>query len=174
MARLQTIIMYNKPQFKPHFHVEVVEPETVYLLSEQGNLALRGRLYVQLAPLLDGRHTVDEIVQQLKAEVSILAIYHALVHLESKGYLTEADYTLNDSEAAFWSGLDIHPTVAVNKLQNTKVSVITCGAVESDSFVSALKALNLQVDQAGDFTVVLTDDYLQVNLDDLIKNLGFW
>ena len=169
MACLQTIIMYNKPHFKPHFHVEVVEPETVYLLSEQGHFALGGRLYVQLAPLLDGRHTVDEIVQQLKAEVSILAIYHALVYLESKGYLTEADYTLSDSEAAFWSGLDIDPRVAVNKLQNTKVSVITCGAVESDSFVSALEALNLQVDQAGDFTVVLTDDYLQVNLDELNK-----
>lgn len=38
--------MFNKLQFKPHFHVEVVEPSSVYLMSEQGHIALNGRIYI--------------------------------------------------------------------------------------------------------------------------------
>lgn len=79
--------MFNKPKFKYHFHVEVVEPDTVYLLSEKGHTALIGRFYAQLAPLLNGSYTVDEIFQKLQSEASIFAIYHAIMRLESQGSL---------------------------------------------------------------------------------------
>lgn len=156
--------MYNKPRLKPHFHMETVGEETVYLLGEQENFALNGKLYVKLAPLLNGNHTVDEIVQQLKSETSVLAIYHALLDLENKGYLSEANSSIPDSEAAFWSLLDIDSTTAINKLQNTTISLFTCGNVEGESFQTALSALNIPMSSAGDLTVVLTDDYLQPNL----------
>jgi ribosomal protein S12 methylthiotransferase accessory factor len=45
--------MLDRPQFKAHYHAEVVPPDTVYLLSEKDHFALSGRLYVLLAPLLD-------------------------------------------------------------------------------------------------------------------------
>jgi oxazoline/thiazoline synthase len=54
--------MLNKPVFKPHFRVETIEPSSVYLLSEHEHHVLSGRLYPLLAPLLDGRHDVDAIV----------------------------------------------------------------------------------------------------------------
>ena len=158
--------MYKKPRFKPHFHIETVGEETVYLLSEQGQFALSGKLYVKLAPLLDGNHTVDQIVGQLKSETPLLAIYHALADLENKSYLSEANSAIPDSAAAFLSLLDIDSTAAINKLQNTTVSTIACGNVESESFQTALSALNIPVSETGDLTVVLTDDYLQPNLDE--------
>lgn len=156
--------MFNKPQFKPHFHVEVVEPSTVYFMSEQGHFALSGRIYVLLAPLLNGQHTVDEIVEQLKEHTSLFGIYHALTSLESQHYLTEAADVPNDV-AAFWSLQGVDSRVAVSKLQET-ISVTAFGTVKTEPFISALESLNIQVGDEGDFTVVLTDDYLQLGLDE--------
>jgi oxazoline/thiazoline synthase len=157
--------MFNKPQFKPHFHVEVVEPSTVYLMSEQAHIALSGCIYVLLAPLLNGQHTVDEIVEQLKEHTSLFGVYHALTNLENQDYLTEAADIPNEI-AAFWSLQGVDPSVAVNKLQDTTVSVAAFGAVKTEPLISALESLNIQVGDEGDFTVVLTDDYLQPGLDE--------
>lgn len=60
--------MLNKPIFKPHFRVESVEPNSVYLLSDREHHVLSGRLYRLLAPLLDGQHDLDTIVQKLAPE----------------------------------------------------------------------------------------------------------
>lgn len=155
--------MFNKPQLKPHFHVEVVEPNTVYLMGEQEHFALSGRIYVLLAPLLDGQHTVNEITEQLKEHTSLFGIYHALTRLQSQGYLTEAVDAPNEV-AAFWSSLGVDPKVAISKLQDTKVSVTAFGIVKTEPFISALKPLNIQVSEYGNFTIVITDDYLQPGL----------
>ena len=116
--------MLKKPVFKPHFHVEVIEPSSVYLLSEHEHHALSGRLYTLLAPLLDGQRNIDDIVQRLEAEVSMLGVYNALTRLESQGYLAEADQTLPAQQAAFWSLLDTDSATALSKLKNTRVSVL--------------------------------------------------
>jgi ribosomal protein S12 methylthiotransferase accessory factor len=188
--------MFDKPQIKPHFHVEVVEPSTVYLMSERGHIALSGRIYVLLAPLLNGQHKVDEIVDRLKAYTSLFGIYHALTNLESQGYLTEAA-DIPERVAAFWSLQGIEPRLAVSKLQDTKVSVTALGSVKTESFISALESLNIQASSEllqnsakfpassfqsganpkskiqnpksseGDFTIVVTDDYLQPGLDEI-------
>lgn len=136
--------MITRPQFKPHFHIEVAEPETVYLLSEQGNFALSGRLYCQLAPLLNGRHTVNEIVKQLQGQVSAAAIYYALMLLTNKGYITEADDTIPPEVAAFWNLLNVDTRVAKSRLQETQVAVTACGTVPTEQFISALESLNVQ------------------------------
>lgn len=163
--------MLKKPVFKPHFYVEVIEPSSVYLLSEHEHHALSGRLYTLLAPLLDGQHNVDEIVQHLEAEVSMLGVYNILTRLESQGYLVEADEALPSQQAAFWSLLDTDSTTALSRLKNTRVSVVSFGNVETKEFISALKSLNINVDEQAeltqtDLTVVLTDDYLQVGLSE--------
>ena len=157
--------MFNKPQFQPHFHIEAVEPSTVYLMSEQGHFALSGRIYVLLAPLLNGQHTVDEIVEQLKEHTSLFGVYHALTSLENQGYLTKATDIPNEV-AAFWSLQGVDPGVAVSKLQDTRVSAIAFGELKTEPLISTLESLNIQVGDEGDFTVVLTDDYLQPGLDE--------
>ena len=163
--------MLKKPVFKPHFHVEVIEPSSVYLLSEHEQHALSGRLYTLLAPLLDGQHNVDDIVQHLEAEVSMLGVYNALTRLESQGYLAEAEQTLPSQQAAFWSLLDTDSETALTKLKNTRVSVVSFGNLETKEFVSALRSLNINVEEPADvtetdLTIVLTDDYLQVGLSE--------
>lgn len=159
-------IMFYKPMFKPHYHVRVVEPDLVYLLSEQGQCALGGRLYVLLAPFLNGRYTVYEIVQQLNEEVSLFEVQNALVRLNHEGYLSEASATLPPKVAAFWNALGVESENALCKLQNSRVSVISFGEVGVETFILALESLSIGVGEGGEFTVVLTDNYLQLGLDE--------
>lgn len=138
-------IMFYKPMFKPHYHVRVIEPDIVYLLSEQGQCALGGRLYVLLAPFLNGRYTVQEIFQQLNEEVSLFEIQNALVRLNSEGYLSEASVNLPPQVAAFWNGLGAESENAFRKLQDSRVSIISFGRVGVEAFVRALESLSIPV-----------------------------
>lgn len=162
--------MLIKPKFKEHFHVEVSQPKTVFLLSEKKHFVLNGRLYVFLAPFLDGRHTVEEIVEQLQGQASATEVNYALTLLERKGYITEADDALPSEALAFLNLLDIDTRVAVHQLQQTQVSVTAFGNVPKQGFISTLESLNLHVSDEGDFAIALTDDYLQVGLDAFNQN----
>lgn len=157
--------MIVKPKFKDHFHVEVAQPGVVYLLSEKGHFALSGRLYSILAPLLDGRHTVDEIVALASGQATATDVEYALTLLERKGYITEATDVLPSLAAAFWNLLGVDSAVAARRLQQTTVSVTAFGSVPKEQFISTLESLNIRVSDSGDLGVALSDDYLQVGLD---------
>ena len=81
--------MIPRPQFKPWFRWAIVPGEGILLLSEQGHVSLRGGVYMGLAPLLNGQHTVDEIINRLQDEFPAPEIFSALMSLRSKGYLID-------------------------------------------------------------------------------------
>jgi len=77
-------------------------------------------------------------------------------------------------QAAFWSLLDTDAATALSKLKNARVSVVSFGKVETKEFISALKSLNIKVDEQADITqtdltIVLADDYLQTGLSEFNK-----
>ena len=55
--------MIRRPRFKPHLRVEVLPGEGVFLLSEQRQSVLQGRLYEQVASRLDGRPVEGASIQ---------------------------------------------------------------------------------------------------------------
>lgn len=160
-------------QIKPHFHVEVIEPKQVYLLGEQANHALTGQLYCQILPLLDGQHTLEQIVEKLDGEVLPEYIDYVLDRLAEKGYLTEAAPDLSPEVAAFWSELGIAPPVAAQGLQQP-VTLTTVGENISEvtvaALATALRDAGIPVQNPTDvgssaaLNIVLTDDYLQPEL----------
>jgi ribosomal protein S12 methylthiotransferase accessory factor len=158
--------MINTPIFKPSFHVEVVDPEGVYLLSERGHLVLKGELHCKLAALLDGRRTADDLVDALADSATPGEVYYALGRLEDKGYVVEADGAFPAERAAFWHALGLDARAAERRLRETTVSLAGFGAVSLEPCAAALTALDVRVGDAGDFAVVLTDDYLQEGLAD--------
>src|SRR5262245_30852656 len=129
--------MLSRPRFQPHYHVEWVEGEGVYLLSESEQRLLRGHLYERVAPLIDGRRTATDIVNQLQDQVPADDVSYALLKLEQTGYLAEADEQLPAGEAAFWAIQGIEPRQATRLLAETRVTVTALGAVEAE----ALRAL---------------------------------
>src|SRR5262249_13434183 len=135
--------MIERPQFKPHYRVEVRPPDVVYLLSERGHAALSGRLYASLAPLLDGHRTVGQIAAALRDEASGAEVYYALMQLERKGYVGESAVGVAPEVAVFWSALDQTPSTAVRRLEATAVAVAALGGLEAAPFAATLAALRI-------------------------------
>jgi oxazoline/thiazoline synthase len=155
---------YNKPKLKDTYRLTTEEPENVFLISERKTILLCDRLYVQLIPLLDGCHSVDEIVEQLQDKVSPAYIYYGLTQLENRGYLSNDDELLSPSLAVFCDHLNIDTETAYRRLKTTKVTVKAVGSVSISEFVEILKSHQIQVTEDADLEVVLCDDYLQAEL----------
>jgi ribosomal protein S12 methylthiotransferase accessory factor len=157
--------MFNRPRFKPHLHVETIPGEGVFLLSEVAQTVLQGRLYEQVAPLLDGR-PVKDICSSLRGRASPAQVYYTLGQMEKKGYLTEGDDLLPAGEAALWAIQGVEPALAARRLAETAVALTAVGGVEVEPFRALLQALHVSLAEPGELGVVLTDNYLRQQLQD--------
>ncbi|MBP2638073.1 MAG: hypothetical protein H6Q72_3980 [Firmicutes bacterium] len=157
----------ERPCFKPHLRVEPIEQEAaVLLLSERGYFLLQGRLYVRLAPLLDGSRTTDDLIDILDGVATAAEIYYALASLERKGYLIEDDSALPPEQAAFWSALGAHPGLAAALLRQTTVTVTALGGIDPGPLVAALESVGIHTGLQGTVGVVVTDDVLREELSE--------
>jgi ribosomal protein S12 methylthiotransferase accessory factor len=156
--------------------VEELAGEGVFLLSEKSPTLLRGRLYELIAPLIDGRHSADDIATQLDGRIPAAEVYHTLRQLELKGYLAQASGYSTNGAGAFWDLQDIDPGDAAQRVAETTVAVSGLAGLEVDPLVMALRELgagrianpchnNVQV-AGGQLGVVLTDDYLRAGLEE--------
>jgi ribosomal protein S12 methylthiotransferase accessory factor len=155
--------MLSRPRFRPHFHVEVVPGEGVFLLSDSRQTLLRGRLYERVAPWLDGR-TVEDVCDRLRDKVSPAEVYYALAQLERKNYLCEDEEALPASQAALWSSQQVAPKEAARRLAERPVRVRAFG-VEAGPFLELLQSLHVRIAAEGPADVVLTDSYLRGELE---------
>src|SRR5262249_55489907 len=115
--------MIARPTFKRTYHVEVVEPEGVYLLSEGEPILLKGALFCRRAPLLDGQHRVEAIEAALADAVSAIEVRFALRFLERRGHVVEAADDAPPARAAFWDALGVDARQAERRLRETTVTV---------------------------------------------------
>ncbi len=177
--------MLNHPKLKPCYRVETVEPEGVFFFSERESSWLSDRLGHWLVPLLDGNHTIEEILEEIQAhflsesaslpESAMLfqdalnvciETQQVLMQMLHRGYLVENDTPLPSNLVIFCNHLNIDPHLAQRRLQTTKVALETFGDnIPAAEFQATLESLNIQVAENGDIAVVLTDDYLQEGLD---------
>ena len=155
----------NQPQLKCCFRYQIVPSEGVFLLSEKGDSILRGPIYVHLIPFLNGQYTESEIIQNLTGKISAPEIYYGLERLRSKGYVRDICPEIPAEQAAFWDTLDVRPDEAAQRLHDISVSLVTFGQVNVMPLQLMLEKLGINVTDNGDFSVVLTDDYLHKDLD---------
>jgi bacteriocin biosynthesis cyclodehydratase domain-containing protein len=158
-------MMLTRPRFRPHLRVESVEGEGVFLMSETGLTVLTGKPYQVIAPLIDGRRSVDEIIDLVRDRLHPVHAYHAIADLEEKGHLTESgEYGETEAEAALWSIQNIEPQDAIARLANAAVNLSAFGEVATEPLQETLLQLHVRTDEAAQLGVVLTDDYLRAGL----------
>ena len=153
-----------KPKFKNCFRLETERTEGVFLLSERNAALLSDPIYAQLAPLLDGNHSIDEIVNQLQDRLPTSYIYYGLNQLKNQGYLSNGDELLSPSLQIFFHQLNISFADARDRLQTTKVAVRAIGSMDAAELIKTLESHQIQVSEDADLEVVLCDDYLQLDL----------
>jgi len=142
----------------------VLPGDAVYLFAERGSVALRGLLYEQIAPLLDGTRTADDVAAALSTTTAAADVYYAIDQLAARGYACDGDAARPLETAAFWSSTGLDPVSTIARLQTATVAVKSVGAIDSTRLVAALGGAGLTVAPDATLTVVVTDDYLRPDL----------
>ncbi|WP_013320760.1 TOMM precursor leader peptide-binding protein [Gloeothece verrucosa] len=177
--------MLNYPCLNPAYLIEILEPDTIFFISERESVCLQDPLYYRLVRLIDGQRNVDEIVDILLLELLqdpiftqeisnffqasldfSIQVQKALFQLHQQGFILENTQALPSNLAILCHHLKIPQLQADHQLQSTKVSVKTLGKVPDDFFINLLKSFHIQAADEGDLTIILTDDYLHPNLED--------
>lgn len=157
--------MDNVLCFKHHLRVELFDGERVFLIGEQDRFMLHGRIYGLIAPLLDGRRTVRQVIAALEGRASPLEVYHGLMLLQQKGYVAEVTAGQPPEAAGFWQSLGADAAQAQQRLEATPVAVRAFGEEDAAPLVEALAGAGFAVADQAKLCVVLTGDYLSPDLE---------
>jgi ribosomal protein S12 methylthiotransferase accessory factor len=129
-----------------------------------GHSLLSGRVFEALAPLIDGIRSTDDVIAAVQSRVSAAEAYYAITVLEQKGYLIESTATGPTPEAVFWSLQSVSPDFATRNFSEKSVRAESLGDISLEPFISGLASLHVRIQNEGDLTVVVTDDYLRPEL----------
>ena len=128
---------------------------------------LQGKLYQQIALLLDGTRTSADIVDALSGNALPFEAQYALERLRQRGVTTDSEATGAEAGRVFWGGLGIEPTIAASALHTTSVNVRAIG-LDAAPLIGELTALGIRVvETGGTMTLVATDDYTRDELSDI-------
>ncbi len=156
--------MFTNPVFKPHFRVQVLPGEGVFLSSELSQKVLLGSVFERVVPFVDGR-SVAAICDAV-TDLPPAKVFHAIGELDRRGYLAERDVSLSDPQAALFSLQGIAPELALSRLRNTVVPVRAVGDVDPSAVEALLRALQVRSEGEGTATLdlVVADSYLRSEL----------
>ncbi|WP_433431137.1 TOMM precursor leader peptide-binding protein [Nonomuraea sp. CA-141351] len=173
-----------RPGFRRHFRVEAVEGEGVFLISERDLHILTGRSIEAVAGLLDGKHTVSDIVAAVEPDIPPEHVYYVIHQLRERGLLVDVTEDLERGTAAYWEMAGRQAEAAVVGVRSGRAHVLTIGRVPGMELCRLLAAEGVEVTgpeptgpliagpevaapEVDTLTVVLTDDYLRGELAEI-------
>lgn len=151
--------------WKPTLRVERTQAGAIFLIGERERFVLSGAGTLEVAMLVDGRRTVQDILGAARARVSEPEALYLLGQLVSRGHLVAATPDLPAETAAFWHGVGLDAAAAAQALRRTPVAVRVLGDADPAGWMAeALAQAGVCVDGAAAVQVVVTDDYLRPEL----------
>ncbi|MBF8184490.1 TOMM precursor leader peptide-binding protein [Nonomuraea sp. K274] len=153
--------------FKRHLRAAAVPGEAVYLTSARGTIALSGARIQELAPLLDGSHSLAEV--QERTELSPAELGQLLGRLAQANLVgsRRPAATRGDAAAeAYWELAGLDAGQAVPGLTEAPVELVALGGVDTGRVAEALRSMDVTVgEESAAFALVLCDDYLDPELE---------
>jgi len=159
----------DRPRLAAHLRVEVLAADRAVLLGESGDTILRGRVYVELLPMLDGTRSVGEIMRCLDGIVSPAEVAYALGRAAAGGYVVDGPpcETLEPSQEAYWNALGVAGPRAAQWIAQRAVALSALGDAPAGALRRALVADGARLAADGELLVVATDDYLRAELAEI-------
>ncbi|MFF5183976.1 TOMM precursor leader peptide-binding protein [Streptomyces sp. NPDC000345] len=160
--------------FKHHLTAEVVPGEGVFLVSERGVTVLRGAGVTELAPLLDGTRTLDQLAEETPAGLFPAQVRRIVGELLDSGLLTHRPPAADArGDEAFWELAGMDGPAAARRTAGATVTIASVGTHAREAvadMTAALTADGLRLHRPGHDTeppglaVVLCDSYLDPGL----------
>lgn len=152
----------RRPYWPPHLRAFPSPGEGVFLFSERRNVFLGDPALAEMAPLLDGTRTDEEVIDALEGRVEAAHVYLRLFELRAQGRLWDSlpfSPLRNTPGLAAWcAGQGLREESACRALGHLRV------ATDHPRLRERLLEMGLRVLPAGaDLTVVVTDDYMQLS-----------
>lgn len=156
----------SAPRFKSSIEPIVDPDDGLYLFSEQGHVSLTGRIYCDLAPLLDGTHQVEDIFERMCRHHASADVLAALDLLKRHGFLAEGTSSKPRDQLAFWDLAGTNAMRAAERMLATPVDIMCLGKNSTQDLQNLLEQNGLRVVDHGALRVVVTDSYLAPELDE--------
>lgn len=158
----------RRPRIRRGHRVETVPGEAVYLVSEREHQVVEGALVERVLPLLDGKHTVDDLLDQLH-DVPPERVLYLIERLVAMKAVVWADPLLPEREAGFWDVAGVTAEEATDRLATTPVALAVAGEVDPAPVLAALASAGVRARLDGEdggesVRVVVTDSYLNPDL----------
>ncbi|NGO43907.1 TOMM precursor leader peptide-binding protein [Streptomyces ureilyticus] len=153
--------------FKRHLRVETVSGEAVYLLSDQGTTALRGRQIEALAPLLDGTRTLPAVIADATDSVPPAQAGRLIAALARADLVGYRDPGADAAAEAYWELAGIGGPGVVAAVRSTPVRVAALGRTDGSVVRAECRAAGLvlaESEEQAAFGMVVCDDYLDPEL----------
>jgi ribosomal protein S12 methylthiotransferase accessory factor len=146
-----------RPRIPPHITVTPIAGDGVFFVSQRGADVFSGPLFESLVPLLNGKRTEREILDQLSGRHALPEALYALNILDRAGYIEDAEaFAELDGEYRSLFGRPRRPLrVAVDNLSSAPLPALGA-ALASQGMIAA---------NAPELRLVLVDDYLDGRLD---------
>ncbi|WP_280689490.1 MULTISPECIES: TOMM precursor leader peptide-binding protein [unclassified Kitasatospora] len=152
-------------RFKRHIGVHPVPGDGVFLLLAGRTVVLHGAMIQLLAPLLDGRWTRDEIVEQASASFAADSVRRQLDRLVGAGFLVESEPGEDRQAAGYWELAGTQAAHAEHRLARGAVSVTAVGGADASPLIEAVRAAGLKVTrQDAELEIAVADHLLHPDL----------
>ncbi len=159
--------MIARPALKPNLHIEVVEGEGYFLLSENARYVLEGPHVAYVVPLIDGWRTSDLIAASLNHCMAPADVFACLELLEQEGHIEESNLAMPACLGAFWAELGVSTFRLPEILSRIVVQVVAFDGLDPRLLVDAIRSFGIATSDVGNVLVVIVDDYLSPGLAEL-------
>ncbi|MDI5973536.1 TOMM precursor leader peptide-binding protein [Streptomyces sp. SL13] len=161
------------PRFKAHLVPQIVGPDRVFLVSEEGHYLVQGKAVAEVALLLDGTHTIAEMAEKLSDRFTLGEVVFAVSKFQRFRHLAEGPIGTDRAAVAFWEAQGVDAGEAARRLDEARVEITSVGAVDEAEAVAALRTTGTEVlpvtaaavgVTGPALAVVLADDYCNPQL----------
>lgn len=155
------------PRLRTDVRVDVVSDHEALVMSGLERYIFDNPTIVAILPMLDGRHTVADIVEKMDGRAGLRDVMRAVAALGSNSMLVDGPPSDDPLETAWFDHLQVGAMRGAAWRDLTSVSVRAVGDVDTARLEAELSELGLSiVDVAdADIDVVLCDDYLNSDLE---------
>ncbi len=163
------VIGDRRLRLRPHLRHQLAPDSGVFLMSEGESWLLRGSVYQELIPLLNGGLRISGMAELLATGHHPAELYDAIEALRAKGYVEEQNDNLPLEQASFWQTKGGDSALAESRLNEHPVSVLSLGGIDVEPFNSVLEGSGIRFDSKARRWLILTPDYLHGDLEALAE-----
>jgi len=156
--------MIQRPRFKNHLDVSVVDDDKVFMGTEDAHFLIEGAAVNAVARAIDGVRELDEIIADTASFLPIPAVMAAMNRLVAGGHVVDGPVLDDGPGTSWWDGRGLVPAAAQSAIQAAELRVIDFTAHATPVVASVLTdcgfsvGLNPLADPT--LTVVVVDDLL--------------